>query len=361
MKFWTSCCAGLFGFVLAYSNCDANPHREMTQRMANLTFQSYHNAVAVSADAFYGNRGVQVKSGLSTKERAAARQQVLEDYLAKVVPAMKLSDDVAHLPKEHPVASQTDHDKTWTHYYSEARKRLRPRVKYEWNSNESPGTAVLALTEEHVDTLRDNFDVLMWYRDQLDEKSDSDHHVGAQNFRFFLDHIVNGMLDGLPQAPEIDISSGTVSIPEWTLDEKNLEAQLAMAYRYLIAKYQVYAEYEEFAPADNAVLMSLVKLAYLMGAQMDFESFEEMDVELGRVSRKQTWKRPIARALDVLKDKAGEDPMNEGEASHSRYPYEEACVIVIPPPQPKKLPKTTKPPKEDEGQRIEIIIRPKDS
>ena len=359
MKFPISC-AGLFGILLAASNCCANPHREMTQQMARLTFQLYQQAVAANLEAFYNSPGLQVKSGMSTKERAAARQQVLEEYLAKVVPAMKLADDVAHIPEEHPVADQAEADKMWTRYYSEAKHRLRPRVKYEWSSNERPGIAVVALTEEHVDTLRDNFDVVMWYRDELDEKSASEHHVGAQSFRFFLDHIIDGLLDGLPEAPEIDISSGKVSIPEWTLDEKTLQAQLAMAYRYLIAKYQVYTEYEEFAPADNAVLTSLMKLAYLMGAQMDFQSFEEMDVELGRVGRKQMWKRPIARALDVLKDRASEDPLHEGEAADGRYPREEACVIVIPPPQPKQQPEPTKPPPE-EGQKIEIIIRPKDS
>src|SRR5690606_29568438 len=136
------------------------------------------------------------------------------------------------------------------------------------------------LTDEHVAAWRDNFDILIWYRDQLDQKVAEQRHAGAQSFQLFLDHIVAGLLEGLPESPGIDMTTGAVSAPEWRVDERRLREQLVMAHRCLVAKYQIYAEYEEFAPADVALLSSLYRMALLMGVQLQPTWFDEMNIDL---------------------------------------------------------------------------------
>jgi hypothetical protein len=154
------------------------------------------------------------------------------------------------------------------------------------------------------------------------------------------------------------MNTGLMTVPEWTLDEKTLREQLTMAYRYLLAKYMTYPQYEQFGPADRELLMSLMKTAYLMGANIEFEWMETMDVSLNRVTRSSLWKAPLRRAFEVMQQ--GDE--EEGEEYEVEPSYglmdETPCVISIPPPKPTAKAKPKPKPEEEPGQKIEIIIRP---
>jgi hypothetical protein len=328
---------------------------EVTERLAHQSFQKWERASAGNASAH-----IRFSQGMDMVE---ARERILQEYLSQLVPAMKLSPEVEHIPKEWPVSiDTTTPEKKWIGYYAEVKNKLRPEVKYEWTSSATVGKTFVTLSKEHVDTLRGNLDVMMWYRNELDSKSSENHDLGAQHFKIFLDYIIAGIIEGLPSSPEIDMDSGLMSVPEWKLDEKALREQLAMTYRYLNAKYMTYPQYDEFGPADRELLFSLMKTAYLMGIRMEFEWMEEMDVSLNRVTSTTMWKEPIRKAFEVMQAKEREEyeaDIADDETLQSQYYDEQPCLITIPPPKPKAKPKPSAKPKE-EGQRIEIIIRPKD-
>jgi hypothetical protein len=103
----------------------------------------------------------------------------------------------------------------------------------------------------------------------------------------------------------------------------------------------------------------MMKIAFLMGAHMNPQWFDEMDVNLNAASKKTQWKKPMAKALEVLQLKGKEDDMPVEEQLQSPIRYEEACVITIPPPKPRQAPEPAPQPKQEPGQKFEIIIRPK--
>jgi len=318
-----------------------------TQRTRNLAAQSFDkwqrsSTASRSASSFIGNSG-------GTKALAAANQAALRKYLSGLVPEMKPSSKVAHIPREYPVRVDVENpEKKWTKYYTKAKNSLRPNVKYDWSSNAGQHRGMVTLTEDHIATLKDNFDILMWYRNELDLKATGDKHQSAKRFKLFLDYFVADLLDGLPSAPKIDLTTGKVDGDQWELDERNLREQLIMAYRYLIAKHQIYEEYDQFGPADHELLVSMMKIAFLVGAHMNPEWFQETDVNLKQVTKNTRWKKPMVDALEVLQEKGTDLP-----------DYEEPCVIAIPPPKPK--PKQVQPKTQAVvgDQKIEIIIRSK--
>ena len=338
------CVAGLT--AAAHGGGPADFFSQQAQQLAQQSFQKWQSA--------YSNR-VSPQLGRGTVvDSVEAREKVLKEYLSRLVPAMKLSPAVAHIPNEWPVSvDTTSPQKRWTAFYAEVKEKLRPEVKYEWSSSATVGSTFVTLTPEHIDALRDNTDVLMWYRNELDTKSLDTYDSGTEHFKLFLDHIVAGIIAGLPSPPEIDMDTGLMSVPEWKLDEKTLREQLAMTYRYLVAKYMTYPQYEEFGPADRELTMSLMKIAYLMGANIEFEWMENMDISLNRVTSTTIWKEPIRRAFEVMQRE--ENVADEVERQYAYYD-EQPCVITIPPPKPKQKPKPPSPPKQMEGHRIEIII-----
>jgi hypothetical protein len=357
--------AGLIWLVLstavAYGNDAINFYARRTQLLAAQSFQIQQSALAAATRQFYSKGPPKIKYSGGTKAKAAAHEEALRDYLSGLVPAMAPSSNVAHIPDEYSVpVDATNAEKKWTGYYAKAKNSLRPHVQYTWNSNAArKKSAMITLTEEHVETLKDNFDILMWYRNQLDLRATGGNHLGDQKFKQFLDYFVADLLEGLPSAPQISLATGSVDAPEWELDERKLREQLIMAYRYLIAKYQIYPEYEEFGPADRELLISMMKIAFLMGAHMNPQWFHEMDVNLTVSNKKTQWKKPMGKALEVLQIKGNEDDMPEEEQLQSPMRYEEACVIAIPPPKPRQVPDPSPQPKQEQGQKIEIIIRPK--
>ena len=354
--------AGLLLFVAAANGYGNGLADFYTARTRNLAEQSYSRWQAVSAGAarqFNSNRPVNIKSSGGTKAAAAKRKKALNDYLTDLVPVMAPSPNVAHIPAEHPVeVDTTDPERKWTKYYARAKKSLRPYIEYTWSSNASNQRTPITLSEEHIETLQENFDVLIWYRDQLELRCAGSTHLGGQQFKLFLDYFVADLLDGLPTAPTINMATGKVDGGEWELDERNLRQQLIMAYRYLIAKYQIYTEYEEFGPADRELLVSMMKISFLMGAHMRPDWIQEMDVNLDGGNRSERWKRPMREALEVLQGKVAESDMPDDELLQSPLRYEEPCVITIPPPKAKEKIKPTAP-EPEVGQKIEITIRQK--
>ena len=316
-----------------------------TQRTQALAAQSFNTWQQGSSAANSVAGPIKINSSGGTKELAAAHQATLRQYLSKLVPEMKPSSTVAHIPSEYPTPVDAENpDKSWTKYYSKAKNSLRPNVAYVWNSNAGQYRALVTLTEDHIATLRANFDILMWYRNELDHKASDPNHQGAKRFKLFLDFFVADLLKGLPSAPKIDLTTGKVAGDQWELDEQNLREQLIMAYRYLVAKHQVYQEYDDFGPADRELLLSMMKIAFLVGAHMNPDWFQEMNVNLKQITPKTKWKQPIADALEVLT-----------EEEFDRSDYEKPCVIAIPPPKPKAAPVEAK--KVVEDQKVEIIIR----
>ena len=292
---------------------------------------------------------------------AAVRQQALRAYLSKLTAATEPSSDVAHIPDEYAVpVDDSDSAKKWTVYYAKAKNGLRPHVEYAFKSNVHEKKAgTVTLSEAHIENLHDNFDIFMWYRNELDSEATGSNHLGGKKFKLFLDHFVADLLKSMPSGPRISITTGSVDAPEWELDERRLREQLIMAYRYLFAKYQIYSEYEEFGPADRELLLSIMKIALLMGVNMNPQSFQEMDVNLNAAGKKVKWKKPMAEALEVLKGKSEEDDMPVEEQLQSSTRYEEPCVISIPPPKPKQPMKPDAQSKLEDGKKIEIVIRPK--
>ncbi len=341
---------GILTLMLAWpvpgaSNDSVSLYTQHTQNLAAQSFESWKRG---STTARSSNAKIAITSG-GTRAASRDQQAALRKYLSELVPEMKPSPKVAHIPTEYPVkVDEENPDKKWTKYYSKAKNSLRPHVEYKWNSNAGQYRALVSLSEDHIATLKDNFDVLMWYRNELDLKSNGQNHQGAKRFKLFLDHFVADLLDGLPSAPKIDMKTGKVNGSEWSLDEQNLREQLIMAYRYLVAKHQVYEEFDEFGPADRELLVSMMKIAFLVGAHMHPDWFQEMDVNLKQVTEKSKWKRPISAALEVLDEE-------QSDASD----YEQPCVIAIPPPKPKpkQTPAKTEPPAGE--QKVEIIIRSK--
>lgn len=337
---------GIFSLTLLWlaTACGKDSVNLYTERTQSLAAQSFDKWQQGSSNARSVGGQIKVKNG-GTKASAAAHQAALREYLSELVPEMKPSSEVAHIPREHPVHVDVKNpEKKWTKYYTKAKNSLRPNIEYEWNSNAARHREMITLSDEHIETLKDNFDILMWYRNELDLKAAGNNHYGAKRFKLFLDHFVADLLDGLPSAPKIDLKTGKVAGDQWELDEQNLREQLIMAYRYLVAKHHVYEEYDEFGPADRELLVSMMKIAFLVGAHMNPDWFQEMDVNLKEVTKKTIWKRPIVDALEVLK----EDVTDIAD-------YEQPCVIAIPPPKPKQV--APKPKTAVDAQKVEIIIR----
>jgi hypothetical protein len=294
------------------------------------------------------------------------RQQAVQRYLNELVPATKPSPIVAHIPIEHPVpVDPATPEKRWTQFYDKAKNGLRPHVEYTWKSNADANKAgSVAFTPDHIHNLQQNFDILMWYRNELDAQTADDLHRGGQKFKLFLDCFVADLLRSLPDAPRINVATGAVDSPKWVLNERAIRDQVIMAYRYLVAKYQIYPEYHEFGPADREVLLSMMKIAFLMGVHFEPHWFDDLDVNLREVTKKSQWKKPMGDALELLKQ---ETETQNGSATDEEIfavaaeLQDEPCVIVIPKPQPKVPPKPKPAPKDDEGERIEIIVRPKSS
>ena len=235
---------------------------------------------------------------MDSKTRAEVRERAIASYLEQIVPAMHVSPSVAHLAKERPVtAPSSTPDAGWFEYYLKTKNRLRPMVPYKWNSNATRDTAVITLTEDHVDTLQENYDYLIWYRDQLDRQGEGSQHAGARHFRQFLDCTMADILAGLPSAPRIRLETGQVEAPRWELNERNLREQLVMAYRYLIAKYMIYAEYEQFAPADRELLLSLMKIACLLGCRLEADWFDTLEIRLDQAGTRTRRKKPMSAAM----------------------------------------------------------------
>lgn len=336
-----------------------------TRFLAEQSFQIWRN---VSTSQIHNtlSSGPAVGGLRHSKARAAVRQEALATYLSQVVPAMKISPQVAHIPKEHPIAvtseeSGDSRDQNWIRYYDKAKTTLRPNVKYQWKSNVSREGAEITLSKGHVDTLQANFDVVMWYRRELGAKCPGREHAGAKHLRLFLDCIIADLLDGMPASPRFSIQKGTVTIPDWELDERNLREQLVMAYRYFVAKYLTYSEYDEFASADREALMSLMKIGYLMGCRLEYQWLDEHDVRLDRSTGETRWKKAVASALAVLDLKGREQEMGREQRLLSPARYEQPCVIRIPPPKPppKPKPKPAPKPPPPADTKIEIIVHPK--
>ncbi len=330
-----------------HAACGKDSVNLYTERTQSLAAQSYDKWQRGASNARNANGPIRIKSNGGTKASAAAHQAALRNYLSELVPEMKPSTIVAHIPREHPVqVDEETPEKKWTKYYAKAKNSLRPNIEYEWNSNAARHREMITLSDEHIATLKANFDILMWYRNEMDLKAASDKHRGAKRFKLFLDHFVAGLLEGLPSAPKIDLKTGKVEGDQWDLDERKLREQLIMAYRYLVAKHHVYEEYDEFGPADRELLVSMMKISFLVGAHMNPDWFQEMDVNLKEVSPRTKWKQPIADALEVLQDEVTDTS-----------DYEQPCVIAIPPPKPKKV--IPKPRPAVDVQKVEIIIRSK--
>ena len=72
--------------------------------LAEQSFEIWQSVVVTTSGY---NQGITARSQWNTKERVAAKQAALSDYLAKVVPTMKISREVAHIPREHPVSPES--------------------------------------------------------------------------------------------------------------------------------------------------------------------------------------------------------------------------------------------------------------
>ena len=343
-----------FSSSLACANPVAGFYTRRTQQLAGRSFQHWQRASAMAANS---STSLRVKYSGGTKAMAAARQEALREYLSRLVPATEPSSDVAHIPDEYAVSTETS-KKKWTAYYARAKNGLRPHVEYAFKSNAHKKKAgTVTLSEEHIENLQDNFDILMWYRNELESGAMKGNHRGDRKFKLFLDYFVADLLKSMPSAPRISISTGSVDAPKWEVDERKLREQLIMAYRYLIAKYQIYPDYEDFGPADRELLMTMMKIALLMGANMNPEWFHDKDVNLNASSKTANWKEPMAEALEVLKDQTDDDARPVDEQLR-RERYEEPCIITIPPPKPRKAVKAASDPKTQDTQKIEIIVRP---
>jgi hypothetical protein len=207
------------GFILGGLCPDllaGNPYPELVQQLAGVHFRSWQIAAShTTASAYDLHDRIRVIGGGGSRAMAESRQKALQEYLSKLVPAMQPSTNVAHIPQEYPVAVEPEQN--WTHHYALARNSVRPRIQYKWSSNATGKADTFALTDEYIDVWRANFDVFMWYRDELEQKSADENHIGGKRFKLFLDHIVADLLKGLPSAPEIDMSTGTISAPAWNL------------------------------------------------------------------------------------------------------------------------------------------------
>jgi hypothetical protein len=342
--------------LLATQVFAGNPYPELIQHLAGVSYRSWQISTSYTA-AGHASQGSPAAFGGSrdSREMAKTRQRALQEYLAALATAMRPSATVAHIPSEHPVP--VNQEQKWTHYYALAKNSLRPRIEYMWRSNATGKTDAIVLTGEYVDAWRANFDVFMWYRAQLGEQAEDDQRVGAAKFKLFLDYIVADLAESLPDEPKIDTSTGSVSTPCWDLNEKRLREQVVVAYRYLLAKYQVYPQYEQFAPADTELLSSLAKLAILMGAQINEEWFQDMEVDLERIGKEERWKRPVADAMRILQAEAATGVQGVPVAGDVAYQHDKPCIIAIPSPRPKAPPATPASSAQPRVPQVEIVIR----
>jgi hypothetical protein len=331
---------------------------QRAQQFAIQSYETWQRASSVVASDWQSRSGVAAHA-TDAKTRAAARQQSLHAYLNEMVPAMAPSAQVAHLPKEQRIAVDfTNLEKKWTVYYEEAKTRLRPDVSYKWKSNAQRGDGTsIALSTRHVEVIQENFDILMWYRNELDKRVIEEGSQGARHLQLFLDYFVADLLKSLPTKPEINMATGKVEAAEWELDEQRLREQVVMAYRYLIAKYQTYPQYQQFGPADRELLLTLMKISFLMGAHLNPEWFDDLKVDLTADSQKSSWKKPMADALRLLQSQQSTVGSSSAARAAGAHDVELPCIIVIPAPRP--LPPPVVPPKAEEPERIEIIVRPK--
>lgn len=348
--------AGLMLTFTIVDSASGNPYVGMVQQLADQNWRRWQAINTTGGSPVAPAPAMRGRGMGRMRVQATLNQKALEEYLNVLVPAAKPLTDVAHVPKEYAVP--LDPQKRWTRYYTQAKLQLRPRIQYQWRSNVTGDTSLVTLTEEHVATLRANFDVVMWYRNELEILAESQQNAGAQHFQLFLDYTIGGMLDGLPQAPDIAMGSGSVSAPSWELDERQLREQLVMAYRYLLAKYQTYPEYEEFKAADVALLTSLMNIGLLMGAQIYPESIDGMSVDLTSNGPNAAWKRPMAELMGILKTRSEQGLTLAHETSDDEL---RPCIVKIPAPKPKDAPKATTPETQESPptQRVEIIVHPK--
>jgi hypothetical protein len=231
-------------------------------------------------------------------------------------------------------------------------------VSYKWKSNAQRGDGTsIALSTRHVEAIQENFDILMWYRNELDKRVIEEGSQGARHLQLFLDYFVADLLKSLPTKPEINMATGKVEAAEWELDEQRLREQVVMAYRYLIAKYQTYPQYQQFGPADRELLLTLMKISFLMGAHLNPEWFDDLKVDLTADSQKTSWKKPMADALRLLQSQQSTVGSSSAARAEGAHDVELPCIIVIPAPMP--LPPPVVPPRTEEPERIEIIVRPK--
>lgn len=334
----------------------ADFYRQRTQLLAGASFHRHQQAIAAAMQSYASRGSMETQSSSNTKAIGIAKEKAVREYMARLVPATKPSPEVAHIPDEVEVPIDTSRpDKKWTRYYDKAKSALRPNVEYAYQSNGHAKKAVnVTLSKEYLQNLKDNFDILIWYRNELDqvlgEKSVDERHEADANFRRFLDFFVADLIRCLPNKPRIKMTTGQVEPGEWKLDESRLRQQLVMTYRYLVAKYQIYPEYDQFGPADRELLISMMKISFLMGAYMQPDSFKEMEVSLSSSSRGTGWKQPMARAMRVLKEQTEDDVPSADSA-------ESPCIIRIPKPKPKTPSKPTPRSNEAEEEKIEIILR----
>ncbi len=323
--------------------------RTLAEKQAGAARQSGRNASSQSFGS-YGN---------PRNEKQKAKQKAIQTYLAVLVPVMDIPTQVKHLPVEQAVpVDENSPEKSWTAHYERFKNSLRPDVKYLWQSNANRENTVIILTPEYVTTLKKNMDVIMWYRNQLDEQGAGEEHEGTQSFKIFVDYVIGGILKGTPGSPQIDMETGLLTIPEWIVDERNLRNQLALSYRYFTAKYMTYPDYEKFGPADREFLLSLMRVSYLLGVRMEHEWLEELDVSLTSVTVNTEWKIPLQKAFKALGAKKSTYVSTDASQMTGPACDQLACVITIPKPIPKAKPKPKPtPPKQDDVQKVEIIIR----
>lgn len=277
-------------------------------------------------------------------QKVAAEKQAMQAYYAKLIPTVQPDPGLSHLPKVTPISA--DESQNYIRQYDKAMKALRPNTTYVWKRGDGRASEIVT-NQQHVDAVAGNWKLVLWYRAQLEDK--------CGDFKSYpSDHWLKELLDNIVATYNKSVSTPQVSLGGPTKDlqvnlpEKEVREQLSVVYRYLQAKFQLYENWEQFAPADAAMMGSLVKLIYLYGGAVDSTRLDEMTISLSATGKydRSSWKYAGQRALLAMKAKADEAAMPEDERASSPAYHMRACTIPIPekpkpgappPPEPRKV------------------------